>query len=105
IHEVAMVGLQMLTQDVLLVGVIPAGRIDATDPAGRDNSDEKDVLRQHLQADHCYLMDRWFAQFRLFNDSVAAQSSYVCRLRDNSNFEVAEQRPLSEAAQQAGVLQ
>jgi Transposase DDE domain len=80
-------------------------RIDATDPAGRDHSDEKDVLRQHLQADHCYLMDRWFAQFRLFNDIVDAGSSYACRIRDNSNFEVVEERPLSEAAQKAGVVQ
>ena len=73
-------------------------RIDATDPAGRDHSDEKDVLRRHLQADHCYIMDRWFAQFRLFNDIVAAQSSYVCRIRDNSNFAVVKERPLTEAA-------
>jgi len=80
-------------------------RIDATDPAGRDHSDEKDVLRQHLQADHCYIMDRWFAQFRLFNDIVDAHSSYVCRIRDNSNFEVAEERPLSDAARAAGVSQ
>jgi len=79
-------------------------RIDATDPAGRDHSDEKDVLRQHLQADHCYVMDRWFAEFRLFNDIADAQSSYVCRIRDNSNFEVVDERPVSEAAQQAGVL-
>jgi hypothetical protein len=79
-------------------------RMDATDPAGRDHSDEKDVLRQHLQADHCYIMDRWFAQFRLFNDIVEARSSYVCRIRDNSNFEVTEERPLSAAAQQAGVV-
>src|SRR5262245_20031538 len=50
-------------------------RIDATDPAGRDHSDEKDVLRRHLQADHCYVMDRWFAEFRLCNDIVDAQSS------------------------------
>jgi hypothetical protein len=78
-------------------------RIDATDPAGRDRSDEKDVLRQHLQADHCYVMDRWFAEFRLFNDIANAQSSYVCRIRDNSNFEVVDERPLSPAAQQAGV--
>ncbi len=80
-------------------------RIDATDPAGRDRSDEKDVLRQRLQPDHCYIMDRWFAQFRLFNDIVAAQSSYVCRIRDNSNFEVVEERPLSDADRAAGVLQ
>ena len=79
-------------------------RIDATDPAGREHSDEKDVLRQHLQADHCYVMDRWFAEFRLFNDIADAHSSYVCRIRDNSNFEVVEERPLSEAARQAGVL-
>jgi hypothetical protein len=80
-------------------------RIDATDPAGRDQSDEKDVLRQHLQADHCYVMDRWFGQFRLFNDIVDTHSSYVCRIRDNSNFEVVEDRPLSEAARAAGVVQ
>ncbi len=79
-------------------------RIDATNPAGRDHSDEKDVLRQHLQADHCYVMDRWFAEFCLFNDIVDAQSSYVCRIRDNSNFEVVEERPVSAAARQAGVL-
>jgi hypothetical protein len=47
-------------------------RIDATDPASRDHSNEKDVLRKHLQADHCYVMDRGFAQFRLFNDIADA---------------------------------
>jgi len=80
-------------------------RIDATDPAGRDRSDEKDVLRQHLEADHCYVMDRWFAQFLLFNDIVDADSSYVCRIRDNSNFEVVDDRPLSAEARAAGVVQ
>lgn len=43
-------------------------------------------------------MDRGFAKFRLFNQIVAAQSSYVCRIRDNSSWEVVEQRPLSQAA-------
>jgi hypothetical protein len=80
-------------------------RIDATDPGGSGQSDEKDVLRRHLQPDHCYVMDRWFAQFRLFNDIVDAQSSYVCRIRDNSHFAVDEERPLSDAARAAGVVQ
>jgi hypothetical protein len=80
-------------------------RIDATDPAGRDHSDEKDVLRRNLQADHCYVLDRGFAQFRLFNDIGAAQSSYVCRIRDNSNLEIVHDRPLTEAARGAGVIQ
>lgn len=68
-------------------------------------TDEKHVLREHLQADHCYVMDRWFAEFALFNAIVACGSSYVCRLRDNSNLtQVVEERPLTEAAQKAGVL-
>lgn len=79
-------------------------RIDGTPPDGRDHSDEKDVLRQRLQPDHCYVMDRWFAQFTLFNDIVAAQSRYVCRLRDNSNFAVVTERPLTEEARAAGVV-
>jgi hypothetical protein len=79
-------------------------RLDATGPKGT-GADEKDVLRQRLQPDHCYLMDRWFAQFKLFDDIVEAQSSYVCRLHDNSNFAVLEPRPLTEAAQAAGVVQ
>jgi hypothetical protein len=79
-------------------------RIDATDPGSSGHADEKDVLRQHLQPDRCYVMDRWFAQVTLFNDIVDAQSSYVCRIRDNSNFEVAEERPLTAEAQAAGVV-
>jgi DDE family transposase len=80
-------------------------RIDATDPASRDHSNEKDVLRQHLQADHCYVLDRGFAQFSLFNDIADAQSSYVCRIQDNSNLEIALERPLSDTARAAGVVQ
>jgi hypothetical protein len=80
-------------------------RIDATDPASRARSNEKDVLRQHLQADHCYVMDRGFAQFRLFNDIADAQSSYVCRIQDKSTLEIVEERPLSDAARGASVVQ
>ena len=56
------------------------------------------MLRTQLEADHCYLMDRWYAQFTLFNEIHALGSSYVCRLRDNSPYKVLEERPLSEAA-------
>lgn len=68
------------------------------------DSDEKTVLRQQLQADHCYVMDRWYAQFTLFNDIHRADSSYVCRVRDNSVYEVAEERPLTPADREAGVV-
>src|SRR5262249_15964999 len=80
-------------------------RIAATAPTAGGGTDEKAVLRRQLEADHCYILDRWYAQFTLFNDIVDAGSSYVCRIRDNSNFAVAEERPLTEAARAAGVVQ
>jgi IS4 transposase len=50
-------------------------------------------------------MDRWYSEFKLWNDIVAAGSSYVCRVKDNTNLtHVVEERPVSKAAQQAGVL-
>jgi hypothetical protein len=50
------------------------------------------------------VMDRWYAQFTLFNDIHRAGSSYVCRLRDNTVPEVVEQRELSAEAIGSGVL-
>jgi hypothetical protein len=49
-------------------------------------------------------MDRGYAKFALFNAIVAAHSSYVCRLRDNSVYEVVETRPLTDADRAAGIL-
>ena len=80
-------------------------RIDVTSGLNSDKTDEKNVLRNALEPDHCYVMDRWYAEFRLFNDIRAAGSSYVCRLRDNSNLDAVEaERSLSPEAQAAGVL-
>lgn len=72
-------------------------RIDVTRAAGGD-ADERAVLEQTIAADRLYVMDRGYAKFRLFNKIVAARSSYVCRIRDNSAWEVVEERPLSSAA-------
>ena len=79
-------------------------RIDVTSGMNSGKSDEKNVLRRNLQADHCYVMDRWFAQFTLLDEIHAIGSSYVCRVRDNSRYEVLESRTLSTAAQKANVL-
>jgi len=40
----------------------------------------------------------------LFNRTVKADNSYVCRLRDNSAPQVLQERPLTEADRAAGVL-
>lgn len=76
-------------------------RIDVTGAGTRGENDERAVLRKTLQADRCYVMDRGYAQFSLFNAIAAVGSSYVCRVRDNSAYEVVEERPPSAAA--AGV--
>lgn len=80
-------------------------RIDITPGVNGGKSDEKNVLRDNLAPNHCYIMDRWYAQFLLFNEIHRIHSSYVCRIRDNSDLsQVVEERPLSEEAQAAGVL-
>ena len=75
-----------------------------TDARGSGKSDEKYVLRTRLKRDCCYVLDRWFAQFTLFNDIAAAGSSYVCRVKENSAFDVVEERLLSDDALGAGVV-
>ena len=49
-------------------------------------------------------MDRGYAKFTLFNSIVKHESSYGCRLRDNSVYEVAEERTLTDADRQVNVL-
>ena len=79
-------------------------RIDVTRDGGGD-VDERAVLERTLEAGRCSVKDRGYAKFTLFNAIVAKGSSYVCRLRDNSNYNVVEDRPLSEEALAAGILQ
>jgi hypothetical protein len=78
-------------------------RIDVTEGVGRGKANERAVLTQALEKGHCYVEDRGYAKFALFNSIVAAQSSYVCRLRDNSVYQVIEQRALSADDVEAGV--
>jgi hypothetical protein len=77
---------------------------EITDPRNTGKSDEKSVLRRKLSADHTYVMDRWYAQFTLWNDIKKAASSYVCRVRDNSVYDIIEDRTLDQQAIDAGVI-
>jgi hypothetical protein len=80
-------------------------RMDVTTALNSGKSEEKNQLRQRLEKDRCYVLDRWYAEFALFNEMVAAGSSYVCRIRDNSNLsQVVEERPVTAAANEAGVI-
>ncbi len=78
-------------------------RIDVT-PNGGGDHDERAVLNRTIESDRLYVIDRGYAKFTLFNDIVAAQSSYVCRLRDNTVAEIVRDNPLTEADRAANVL-
>lgn len=78
-------------------------RIDVTPQAGGEH-DERAVLERTIEADRTYVMDRGYAKFTLFNKIIAAGSSYVCRVRDNSVYEVLEVRPLTDADRALNVL-
>lgn len=75
-------------------------RMDLTDA----NTDERDVLEACLQSGRVYVMDRGYAKFALFGKIIQAGSSFVCRIRDNSVFEVLETRSLPTPAVQAGIV-
>jgi len=77
-------------------------RIDVT-PDGGGAWDERAVLDRTVESDRLYVIDRGYAKFALFNAIVAANSSYVCRLRDNSAYDVVEERPLTEPDRAARV--
>jgi hypothetical protein len=51
------------------------GAWEITEPKNTGRSDEKSVLRRRLAAGHTYVMDRWYAQFTLWNDIKSAGSS------------------------------
>jgi hypothetical protein len=77
-------------------------RIDVT-PNGGGKRDERAVMESTVEAGRCYVMDRGYAKFSLFN-KIHVGSNYVCRVRDNSAYQVLEERPLSEADRAAGVI-
>jgi len=51
-----------------------------------------------------YVKDRGYACFRLFQGIVDIGSHFACRVRDNSVYEVIDDRPLSAEAKAAGVV-
>lgn len=80
-------------------------RVDLTEGSGRGDADEREVLARNLQSDHCYVMDRGYAKFALFNAIDRIDSSYVCRIRDNSHRKVLETRDLTDEDREANIVE
>ena len=67
------------------------------------NGSERAALRNHLTADKLYVVDAGYVDYGLAAAIIEAGSSVVMRLRDNTAYKVLEERPLTPAAQRAGV--
>lgn len=65
---------------------------------------EIEHLQAHLLPDRVYVKDRGYACFALFQGIVDIGSHFVCRVRDNSVYEVIEQRALPPEATAAKVI-
>jgi hypothetical protein len=96
-------GWKLHTHFEVLRGVPSRARV--TDASGKGSASETAVLRAMLQADHCYITDRGYEDFSLFNATVTAGSSYVCRVKNDHHFTPHEIRELTPASQAAGVLE
>jgi hypothetical protein len=62
------------------------------------------ALADALQPGRLYVLDRGYADYALFATIVAAKSSLVARVKDSTAFVPQEERPLTAAAQAAGVV-
>jgi hypothetical protein len=68
------------------------------------NGSERDELRASLRAGGFYVIDRGYRDYDLFQEIVDAKASFVARVQDNTAYRVSEERPLTAAAQAAGVV-
>ncbi len=68
------------------------------------NGDERDVLAEDIQPGRLYVLDRGYAKYSLFRKILDASSNFVCRIRDNSVFDIVEERGISDEALRAGIV-
>lgn len=79
-------------------------RIDVTGSCPKGEADERIVMQRTLEPERCYLMDRGYEKYMLWNAIHNVGSNYVARTRDNPVYTVLEQRPLTDADRQQRVV-
>jgi hypothetical protein len=67
------------------------------------NGNEKKILRTLLAPNTIYLIDAGYAEYKLMDDIIAAQSSFVIRLKDNADYLILEEKTLTENDIAAGI--
>jgi len=67
------------------------------------NGNEKKILRTLLAPNTIYLIDAGYAEYKLLGDIINAQSSFVIRLHDNADYDIIEEKSLTESDMAAGI--
>jgi hypothetical protein len=68
------------------------------------NGDEKQVLADNLESGRIYVQDRGYAGFALFQQILDSNSSFVCRVKENTVYECLEEFKLTPDAAAAGII-
>jgi len=79
-------------------------RIDVTGSNPKGGADERVVLERTLEPGRCYLMDRGYIKFSLWNAINEVKSDYVCRLQDKKSYEVLTENELTPEAKAKNVI-
>lgn len=64
---------------------------------------EKAVLADNLEAGRFYVLDRGYVKYALMQQIIDVKSHFVCRINDDSIFEIIEESQLDSDSLQAGI--
>lgn len=79
-------------------------KLEVTGANRKGPNSEPNVLRRSLEPGRCYVGDGGYPDRTLLDDIVNAASSYVIRIREDSVFDVVEERLLSQEALDANLV-
>ena len=68
------------------------------------NASERDELKQLVQPGGFYVADRGYANNAMFREFDEQDVRFVIRVQENTTFDVCQERPLSAADREAGVV-
>lgn len=79
-------------------------RIDMTPANPKGEADERVVLEKSVEPERCYLIDRGYEKYLLWNVIHAAGSDYVCRIRDKPTYQLIQENQLCDEDLAANVV-
>lgn len=79
-------------------------RIDVTGANPKGEADERQVLGRTVEPGRCYLMDRGYEKYVLWNTINAKGSQYVCRVKDSAKYTVISETELTDEDRAANVV-